>query len=840
MRRAALAVLASVALTAFGGARVFYVSPQGNDALDGASQANAFRTIERARDAARGFDGTARIVLADGEYELSETLEFTGEDRNLVIVSQAGARPVISAGKKISGWKVDGRGWWRSRTEPGELYSQFYVNSQRRLRPTLPRNGYYLVERGLESEDAKARFAVKEGLFPKGDNPGLELCMFNVWTMSRSRVLSYDASSRSVKIDLPPGRTDFDTIGKGRWFRYDNVKSALGAPGDWYHDVDARELVYVPMPGEEPEKCEARAARLDCAVRLSSSTNITWRGIAFAYQGYGVQSGGNYCGQAATKEPDAVQIVGCRGVRFEQCAFVHTASYAVGISGGSVECVLENCELRDLGAGGVKIGEGRFVRGKTEMTRRCAVKNCLISEGGRVNPAGVGVWIGHAKENLVSHNTIRDLYYSGVSAGWNWSFNETARDNIIEWNHIYGIGRGVLSDMGGIYLLGSQPGTVERFNYIHDITRARNCAFGIYFDSGTSHVVVSNNVVHDCQDSNFFLAAISASNRVVNNIFAFGPGRQLHAAGRNPKSSPTRFERNIVVWDEGVFVEGFPGEEAISLAGNLYCAPEEARPKNAPRGGEYVGFPFADAKKRDFSFVDAAPAKAAGFIPFSLAGVGCDREGDRRMTAHMPPVPHTFPSAPDPQEEDIKEDYEEEEVGALASGWSVLDPDGTNTVRVTDAVAFNGRKALEIVDDKKDWRPHLYRSVGRTSGVVRLSFAIRIEGNAQPRLELRGSAGSINLRVAADGVLSFCGENLVRLNEGEWTRIGLEFRLGSVENERTGRLVVMSKNGSKENFNVKLPRRFKSFGWIGVHSCGNKGRYCLDEFRLVQAPVRRK
>jgi hypothetical protein len=88
----------------------------------------------------------------------------------------------------------------------------------------------------------------------------------------------------------------------------------------------------------------------------------------------------------------------------------------------------------------------------------------------------------------------------------------------------------------------------------------------------------------------------------------------------------------------------------------------------APRGGEYVGSPFADSEKRDFSIVDAAIVKAAGFVPFSLAGVGCDREGDCRMTAHMPPVPQTFPSAPDPQEEDIKEDYEEEEVGALASG----------------------------------------------------------------------------------------------------------------------------------------------------------------------------
>jgi hypothetical protein len=386
--------------------------------------------------------------------------------------------------------------------------------------------------------------------------------------------------------------------------------------------------------------------------------------------------------------------------------------------------------------------------------------------------------------------------------------------------------------MGGIYLLGSQPGTVERYNHVHDITRARNCAFGIYFDSGTSHVVVSNNVVHDCQDANFFLATISASNRVVNNIFAFGPGRQLSAAKRNPKSSPSIFGRNIVAWDEGVFAEGFPGEDTISLSGNVYCAPEESRPKKAPRGGSYRELPFVDAKSRNFAIADNLAVQAAGFVPFSIAG--CGRAGACHVTAGMPEVPQTFPCAPEPEQEDVKDSFEEAEPYTMAPGWSVLAPDGTNTVRVSDTVFYKGRKALEIIDDKKDWRPHLYRSVSRSRGVVRLSFALRIEGMAQPRLELRGSTGSIDLRVTADGKLSFCGESLVKLDDGEWNRIGLEFPLGSVEGVRGGRLVVVSEKGDKKSFDVKLPRRFMSFGWIGLHSCGDKGRYYIDEFKLVQ------
>jgi len=74
-----------------------------------------------------------------------------------------------------------------------------------------------------------------------------------------------------------------------------------------------------------------------------------------------------------------------------------------------------------------------------------------------------GMALIHSYGNEVSHNHIHDFYYTGISCGWVWGFAENvSRENRIEKNHIHHLGKGVLSDMGGIYILGVQPGTMLR------------------------------------------------------------------------------------------------------------------------------------------------------------------------------------------------------------------------------------------------------------------------------------------------------------------------------------------------------------------------------------------
>ncbi|MBQ2628837.1 MAG: hypothetical protein IJG13_04085, partial [Kiritimatiellae bacterium] len=98
----ALALLAGC--DGFNGARAdLYVSPRGSDAASGVSPSSPLRTLARARDVARARGSATKIALADGVYELDEPLAFSADDRDLVFEAAPGARPVLSAGRRIGG-----------------------------------------------------------------------------------------------------------------------------------------------------------------------------------------------------------------------------------------------------------------------------------------------------------------------------------------------------------------------------------------------------------------------------------------------------------------------------------------------------------------------------------------------------------------------------------------------------------------------------------------------------------------------------------------------------------------------------------------------------------------
>ena len=816
---------------------VLHVAPGGSDAAPGTAAA-PLKTLAAACARARETDG-AKIVLGDGTYE--EPLVLTAADRHLVFEAAPGARPVISAGRRITDWKVDAKGWWRASVSRETPLAQFYVDGQRRTRPFLPRKSYHFIAAPGVKNPAKAQndsFICHPGDFPAGDNPGLEACIFHVWTMSRSLVTGYDPATRRVSLDIRPFKQGYDRLHHERWYRFDNVRTALGEPGDWYHDMAAGELIYVPRPGETPARCTAVAAWHRHAVRIDSSEDIVFRGIVFAYADYGLQKGGNHIAQAAANQPGAFHAEAARGVRLLECAVLHTGAYGAVFTRGSEDCAAERCEFADMGAGGVRIGDGWEKKRPIVVSRRCSVVDCLIEGCGRVDPAGVGVWIGHGAECRLAHNTIHDLYYSGVSAGWNWSFALTAHDNVIEWNHIYDVGQRVLSDMGGIYLLGRQPGTVERYNHIHDLTRADNAGFGIYFDSGTSGVTVSNNVVHDIADCNFFCAQISASNRVVNNIFGYGPRFQINNPVRT-HGGPSLFARNLLYWEDGRLIPTQNGTNTMVYADNLYWCRAEYRPDAKTRGFTFGDPGFVDPARRDFRLKDPSAARAIGFVPFSIEG--CGRIAPRRFTVGLPPVPPVFFPAPEKPQLPVCEDFEATPVGDTWPNWHIHPGRAVELVRVTDATAAQGSRSLEVVDSLPEWTPHMFCTPMRKTGLQKVSFALKVEKGAQPQFEVRDEHGvwqhapGPEIHVTAGGDLVARGRKLMKVPPDVWFRVELAFELGK-DTSAQGFTVTVTMPGAEPRVFPKNPlhREFRTVRWLGFVSSAQKGeKYWIDDFKLT-------
>mgnify|MGYP001796876749 FL=1 len=153
-----------------------------------------------------------------------------------------------------------------------------------------------------------------------------------------------------------------------------------------------------------------------------------------------------------------------------------------------------------------------------------------------------------------------------------WGFELTqAHNNLVEHNYIHHIGqlsrgdRPILSDMGGIYVVGNQPKTIIRHNKIHDINALRYGGWGIYLDEGSSQILVENNIVYRTSHGGFS-QHYGKENIIRDNIFAFGQTTQLHRNKRDLKKSREGnfvsfyFENNIVYWQEGKFIAGLKKE----------------------------------------------------------------------------------------------------------------------------------------------------------------------------------------------------------------------------------------------------------------------------------------
>ena len=648
--------------------KALYVSPGGNDQNPGTFE-KPFRTIGRAQEMVRrlrmqriALTGPVTVYLRGGRYELAAPLVFGPDDGGLpasptVYAAYGQETPVLSGGVSVEGWtpRSDGDSqqalWSAPLPDVPIPFHQFWVDNGRRTQSRHPNHGYLRVAGVPDVTDSTEwmqgqwRFRYDSSEVPPGNaGPGTEVVVMNRWVESRLPVVRVNRDSMLLGFS----RRSLFRLERDDPYYFVNVRAGLDSAGEWFLDLPGRRLLYRPLPGERPDRVEAIIPRLPQVLLIRGNPadgryvrNLRFRGLTFSHTEWILHDSSTIAGhppgsggfvQAAVGLPAAVEATGLRNSAFEQCTFSRLGTYGIALRAGCLLDTVRECVFTDLGGGGLKLGETDIPADTAMVSGSNVVADCEIGEGGLLFHSAIGVWIGQSAGNRIVHNRIHDFYYSGLSIGWTWGYGPSAAGrNVVEMNHVHHIGvrsdgdGPILSDMGGIYTLGGQPGTLIRRNIFHDIAARVYGGWGIYFDEGSWRIVAEENLVYRTTHGGFH-QHYGKENIFRNNILAFGRDDQAMRTRQEPHTS-FAFEGNIVYWETGpMFVQRYPGWNMV-FDRNLYWRTDgNDRMTDSMNFAQWrsLGFDahsrfadplFVNAAAGDFRLKPGSPAFAMGFRP---------------------------------------------------------------------------------------------------------------------------------------------------------------------------------------------------------------------------------
>lgn len=502
--------------------------------------------------------GHATVVIAPGHYPLVDTVAFGPADSHTSYVAAPGkASPVFDGGRVLTGWKEGAhagrRAWTLDLPEvaAGRLhFRSLFCNGERRPRARFPkfapnaRDSVNTLRLGaMRFPENRALFAGDHVFKPRpGDIeawPSLhdaEIVLLHYWVETRLPNPRLDPATGWVSCARRSVFNLYESFNpKLARYYIDNLFEALTDPGEWYLDRSTGRLTYLPLDGETLANTRLVAPQVTRFIAVTGEAynrgsgevsephsaspveNLVFSGLTFRHSDWYQPAASmlphdreaalgvtdvplGSAPQSAAHVPATITFRWSRGCRFQNGLIENTGFTAIEFGPGCRHCAATGNTLRHLGGGGLKIG-GEELDGPTaDRTGFISVTDNRILHAGRVFHQSCGILLTHAFNSDLLHNEIAHTCYTGLSAGWSWGYRDTITRNLrIEHNHIHHIGEGVLSDNGGIYLLGVQPGTIVRGNHIHDVTAADYGGHGIYPDEGSAHLLIEHNWIHDVQ-----------------------------------------------------------------------------------------------------------------------------------------------------------------------------------------------------------------------------------------------------------------------------------------------------------------------------------------------------
>ncbi|NEJ73889.1 right-handed parallel beta-helix repeat-containing protein [Rhizobium phaseoli] len=570
------------------GRTIFYVSPDGKDTWSGllptATQQGGdgpFASIERARDAAREKGGTNTIALGKGDYYLTRPIVFDARDTGLILTARCNEAPILHGGPRVRDFAQQADGRWTAplKLPPDEGVGDLFVNGIRQTRARFPnvpadgdpRKGWLFAAKCLPAVDASegnTRFCFHAGDLPAvGDTSGLVVDIVggyqpgSQWGNDTLPVVSIDDAGRTVHTQ---GTGYFFTAEGSRYFLA-GAKALLDAPGEWWYDLVAGKLHYIPVDQSLPNSVVV-AGILPTFFKLDGASGMVVSGLEFR-DGAPAGSGKFYTetrgfGAIRIEHADGVKIV---GNSIENVGVgIHVTESKDALIAGNV--------IADVAGNGVYVGTNYGTFGKSNGAR---ILSNHIHDIGKVYIETAGIWFQAADNVRIADNLIENTAQFGIAGGSLWGSNDAVYNAVIEHNVIHNANQQT-ADGGAIKMMGEQADPLNstiRSNLVTGTGHLMNRADGtfwppgyentgewpspiswaIYTDGKASGLRIEGNTL----SGNVAAIGINGgwSNLVAGNVITNGSGAAFRVddgTGRGWRPSwarPNRIEENVVSVD---------------------------------------------------------------------------------------------------------------------------------------------------------------------------------------------------------------------------------------------------------------------------------------------------
>lgn len=531
--------------------KAFHVAIDGSDKSGDGSEMNPFQSIERARDEVRKFNQDMtqdiKVILHAGTYELAETVRFDSRDSasngyHIVYEATEGEQPVISGGRKITGWTEFQDGIYK--TNVGDLrFRQLYVNDTKAVRARTPNAGEELPRTGMktgnwtgstEGQDLRLRIDSKlaNGMQARD---GAEAIIFSGWAESYVRLTDFTADGTTTFANMKQEEKAILSQRLYPWlspsdpYYLENDLSFLDLENEWYLNNETGDLYYKPAGSIEDMDIIAPAVETLWEMEGTYDEpieNMEVRGIEFKYSTwlrpndfgqidmqagqYNIKEGPN--NQQWVGRPKAAVYTACTtNLIFERNRLNHLGATALDLHYGTRSSEIIGNVISDISGNGITAAvfshedvEHHNIYNpeeSREINRDDLIANNYITRIGTDYYGTVGIAAGFPQGLTVRNNLITKLPYTGISVGWGWTNQSSAMQyNYIGYNEIsYAMGE--LCDGGGIYTISNQPNSQIVNNYIHDIYGGKYPnglpMAAIYLDEGTLGYEVRDNVLEN-------------------------------------------------------------------------------------------------------------------------------------------------------------------------------------------------------------------------------------------------------------------------------------------------------------------------------------------------------